>query len=103
MLGCTQPTYFVSSKEKTFALSSLALNPQKGDSSPIQLHNKRDADLSQHLFYGVDEVTILEPNDKEIVTQNTLPNNIYQRIVHTMKQSTQEYYNMRMLLGLKCA
>ena len=43
-------------------------------------------------FYGVDDVTILEPND-----------NIYKRIVCIMKQSTQEYYNMRMILGVKCA
>ncbi len=28
--------------------------------------------------------------------------NIYQQIVSVMKQSTQEYYNMRMVLGLKC-
>ena len=41
---------------------------------------------------NVDEVTILEPFD-----------NIYHKIVSVMKQSTQEYYNMRMILGLKCA
>lgn len=54
------------------------------------------------LLYGVDEVTILEPVDSEIVSQKTLPNNIYQRIVYIMKQSTQEYYNIRMVLGLEC-
>ncbi|MBR2526326.1 hypothetical protein IKE67_07650 [bacterium] len=41
----------------------------------------------------------MEPNDKEILSQEILPDNIYQRIVHIMKQSTQEYYNMRMVLG----
>ena len=55
---------------------------------------------------GVDEVTILEPFeqpiDNETIPQKTLPNNIYHRIVSVMKQSTQEYYNMRMVLGLKC-
>ena len=53
-------------------------------------------------FYGVDKVTILEPIDSGIVSQKTLPNNIYQRIVYIMKQSTQEYYNMRIVLGLEC-
>lgn len=45
---------------------------------------------NHHPLYGVDKGTILEPN------------NIYHRIVSVMKQSTQEYYNMRMILGLKC-
>ena len=53
------------------------------------------------LFLIVDEFTILEPNDSEIVSQKMLPNNIYQRIVYIIKQSTQEYYNMRMVLGLE--
>ena len=52
---------------------------------------------------NVDEVTILEPCDKEIVPQYIAHDNIYQRIVSVMKQSTQEYYNMRMVLGLKVA
>ena len=51
------------------------------------------------LFLIVDEVTILEPVDSAIVSQKMLPDNIYQRIVYIMKQSTQEYYNMRMVLG----
>ena len=45
----------------------------------------------------------MEPNDKEIVSQDIDSDNIYQRIVSVMKQSTQKYYNMRMLLGLKVA
>ena len=45
---------------------------------------------SHCLIYGVDEVTILEPNG-----------NIYHKIISIMKQSTQEYFNMRMVLGLK--
>ena len=51
----------------------------------------------------VDKVTILEPVDNGIVSQEILSNNIYHRIVHIMKLSTQEYYNMRTALGLKCA
>ena len=53
------------------------------------------------LFLIVDEVTILEPNDKEIVSHDIDSDNIYQRIVSVMKQSTQEYYNMRMILNLE--
>lgn len=48
-------------------------------------------------------VTILEPNDKDMLSQIIQSDNIYNRIISVMKQSTQEYYNMRMLLGLKCA
>ncbi len=51
---------------------------------------KRAMIKNHHPLYGVDKGTILEPN------------NIYHRIVSVMKQSTQEYYNMRMILGLKC-
>ena len=56
---------------------------------------------------NVDKVTILEPfehpDDNEILSQMMSSDNLYHRIVSVMKQSTQEYYNMRMLLGLKCA
>ena len=52
---------------------------------------KRAMIKNHHPLYGVDNVTILEPFE-----------NIYKRIVCIMKQSTQEYYNMRMVLGLKC-
>ena len=59
------------------------------------------------MINGVDEVTILEPfehpDDNEILSQIMQSDNLYHRIVSVMKQSTQEYYNMRMLLGLKCA
>lgn len=65
--------------------------------------------LLSNIFYknkqnkNVDEVTIPEPTDNGIVSQETLSNNIYHRIVYIMKLSTQEYYNMRTTLGLKCA
>ena len=36
--------------------------------------------------------------DKVIVPEIS----IYSRLIHVIKQSTQEYYNMRNLLGLKC-
>lgn len=53
--------------------------------------------------FNVDGVTILEPKDKEIITQETSMNNMYQGLVSIMKQSTQEYYNMRMVLGMKAS
>lgn len=43
----------------------------------------------------------LELFDKNNLTQNNTVSNIYQRIVLVMKESTQEYYNMRMALGLE--
>lgn len=49
------------------------------------------------ILYNVDGVTILEPVDNGIVSQEILSNNIYHRIVHIMKLSTQEYYNMRII------
>ena len=82
-----------------------SLNPNElrsTDSRHYHTNNKTDDNKSHRLFYGVDEVTILEPNDNETIPQKTLPNNVYQRIVYIMKQSTQEYYNMRMILGLEC-
>ena len=50
---------------------------------------------------NVDKVTILEPCDSEIVSRNINSDNIYCRLVHIMKQSTQEYYNIRMVLRLE--
>ena len=52
---------------------------------------------------NVDGVTILEPCDNEILSQIMRSDNVYHRIVYIMKQATQEYYNMRMVLGLKVA
>ena len=63
--------------------------------------SKFGCNLLHRLKNGVDEVTILEPNDKEIVSHDIDSDNIYQRIVSVMKQSTQEYYNMRMILNLE--
>ncbi len=52
---------------------------------------------------NVDEVTVLEPKheptDNEILSQMMSSDNLYHRIVSVMKQSTQEYYNMRIVLG----
>ena len=68
---------------------------------------KQTITRSYRLFYGVEDVTILEPfeqpTDNEMLSQMMRSDNIYHRIVAVMKQSTQEYYNMRIVLGLKCA
>jgi hypothetical protein len=80
--------------------------PQNWASSPTSSLIKKNLDIKSNSFLIVDGVTIFEPFeqsvDNETIPQETLPNNIYQRIVHIMKQSTQEYYNMRMLLGFEC-
>lgn len=67
------------------------------------MNTKIEPCFEDSIKYNVDEVTILEPNDKEIVSHDIDSDNIYQRIVSVMKQSTQEYYNMRIVLGLKVA
>ena len=54
-----------------------------------------------HYFLWCRWGTILEPNDNEILSQIMQSDNIYHRIVCVMKQSTQEYYNMRIILGLE--
>ena len=65
------------------------------------LNTKIEPNFDGYKKSNVDGVTILEPYDNETIPQKTLPNNIYQRIVSVMKQSTQEYYNMRIVLGLE--
>ncbi len=53
------------------------------------------------LFYGVVKLTTLEPFDKKIVSELGSKFNIYHKVVLIMKQSMQEYYNMRIVLGLE--
>lgn len=55
--------------------------------TPIQT-----AETQQLTKNNAENVTILEPFE-----------NIYQKIVSVIKQSTQEYYNIRMVLGLKAS
>ena len=50
---------------------------------------------------NADYVTNLELIDTEILSQYADPSNIYHKIVFIMKQSAQEYYNMKRVLGLK--
>ena len=71
------------------------------------MNTKIEPNFNGSIESNVDKVTILEPfeqpADNEILSQMMSSDNLYHRIVSVMKQSTQEYYNMRMLLGLKCA
>ena len=65
--------------------------------------NKTDDNQSHRLFYGVVRVTIFTPFDKDIVAHENISDNVYQKLISVMKQSTQEYYNMRVILGLQAA
>ena len=71
------------------------------------LNTKIEPNFTDSKKSNVDEVTILEPfeqpTDNEMLSQMMRSDNIYHRIVAIMKQSTQEYYNMRIVLGLKVA
>ena len=55
------------------------------------------------LFLIVDEVTILEPQDNPNISQKAILKNMHKELISMMKQSTQEYYNIRIILGLECA
>ena len=48
------------------------------------------------LFYGVDKLPKMEPFSYSTKI-------LYSELISIMKQSTQEYYNMRMILDLECA
>ena len=51
------------------------------------------------LFLIVVKVPQQEPFDKDIISSKYL----YSILINTLKQSTQEYYNMRLALGLEVA
>ena len=52
---------------------------------------------------NVVNVTILEPIVPDKNTCSTAGMSIYAELVRIMKESTTEYYNMRIALGLECA
>lgn len=70
---------------------------QNSLNTKIEPHNESSKKLN------VVKVQSLELFDRNNLTQNNAVSNIYQGIVLVMKESTQEYYNMRMVLGLECA
>ena len=49
----------------------------------------------------VKKVMTLEPTDRNSVSQKKYINNLYCELISELKRSTQEYYNMRMGLGLE--
>ena len=51
---------------------------------------------------NVDKLQTLEPSSNNI-SQTSCTNNLCVEMISLMKQSTQEYYNMRMILDLECA
>lgn len=59
------------------------------------------------LFLIVVKVTILEPFDKNIVSDKTVESttgmSVYTELVRIMKESTTAYYNMRLALGFNCS
>ena len=63
--------------------------------------SKFGCNLLHRLKNGVDEVTILEPNDKRILAKLSKNCNLYSKLVLFLKLDTQAYYNMRMILGYK--
>ncbi len=54
-------------------------------------------------LYGVINVTILEPMVPDKNTCLTAGMSVYAELISIMKDSTREYYNMRIALGLECA
>ena len=66
-----------------------------------QISSDNKKEVIRPLFYGVDEVTILEPFDNEILSQIIRLDNIYHKLILFMQLDTQTYYNIRMVLGLE--
>ena len=59
------------------------------------------APLTQTLYTSynnVVKVSIMEPHDNKILSRKNNVVNLYQNIVSIMRESTNEYYNMRMIL-----
>lgn len=55
------------------------------------------------LFLIVVKVTILEPMIPDKNTCSPAGMSVYAELISIMKDSTREYYNMRIALGLECA
>ena len=59
------------------------------------------------LIYGVVKVTILEPFDKNIISDKTAGSmagmSVYTELVRIVKESTTADYNMRLALGFNCS
>ena len=53
--------------------------------------------------FNVDKLQTLEPFYNTNLSQNNGLNNLYVDLVSILKRSTQEYYNMRLALGIEVA
>ena len=69
----------------------------------LYLINKKESNFCYSLFYGVVKVTILEPMIPDKNACSTAGMSVYAELVRIMKESTTEYYNMRIALRLECA
>ena len=58
------------------------------------LHNKRDVDLCQHLFYGVVQGTKVEPDDIYNLSYKTNAVNL----VRVLEEYTEDYFNIKFAL-----
>ena len=63
---------------------------------------KKEVGFGQLLF-NVDKVPKQEPFDTSNISHERSSSNKYLNLISILKQSTQEYYNIRMILGLECA
>lgn len=55
--------------------------------------------ITKFLRNNVVIVPIMEPHDNKILSRKNNVVNLYQNIVSIMRESTNEYYNMSMVLG----
>ena len=94
---------FVSSKKSPLHSAHRPLNPLCASHRRIKALpiNIKKTVTNVTVFFNVVKVTNLEPFDKKILAKLDSKCNIYHKLVLTMKLATQEYYNMRMALGLK--
>ena len=70
---------------------------------PISLNTKIEPIHKGSKKLNVVNVTILEPMVPDKNTCSTADMSVYTELISIMKDSTQEYYNMRLALGLECA
>lgn len=110
---------------KTFLVNTNSLTGtlESYSEKAIQADDENQIDLNKIIDYGthknqrqhrtepykacykklnVVKVTTLEPFDTNKISPNNSANNLYCELISSVKQSTQEYYNMRMALGLEC-
>ena len=101
-VACYAPQSHCKPFANQVSLASLAHSYRISLEPLFELRSRGSASHSQtfHSSYkNVDKIPQEEPYDKMIVAHKTNLNNIYSELISVLKQSTQEYYNMRMVLG----